>query len=255
MRWRIAVQVLAQLLLLDRERGDMLSPVTWLTLRPIAEHQPSRPRLTEDLFEKYGLTGIAADVARVLPNGEKNSIRKTYKGHIKKLGVNGRWDSHEADPYAPDGFVAMINCPEDIWQMQFVQNKEIEKGFAPEVRSRLMDAVSLGKGIVPRSVWDSSVLGDMAPGAAGKIKATAPNTPVPSSAPPSAGFAAQARPKPLQQLGAQGVTRPQRNMKKRSYGDNSFEGYGDGYADDDGGYSTGDGDSAAKRRKKVLSNG
>jgi hypothetical protein len=45
-------------------------------------------------------------------------------------------------------------------------------------------------------------------------------------------------------------------VKKRSYGDSSFEGYGEGYPDDgDTGYSTGEGDMSGpglKRRKKVL---
>ena len=50
--------------------------------------------------------------------------------------------------------------------------------------------------------------------------------------------------------------RPQRSIKKRSYGDSSFEGYGEGFPDDDAngdaGYSTAEGEGPGKRRKKVL---
>jgi hypothetical protein len=188
-----------------------------------------------------------------LPNGEKNAIRKTYKGHIKRLGVNGRWDSVETDPMANDGFLAMVGCPEEIWQIQFVQNKELGKGFRPETQDNLMRAVSMAKGVVPKSVWDSAVLGELGPGGAGKFKSTAPNTPVPTSTPAAAVPAAQARAKLPQQLGVQGPVRPQRSTKKRSYGDNSYQGYGEGFPDDDdGGYSTGDGGSDSKRRRKVL---
>lgn len=191
-----------------------------------------------------------------MPNGEKNAIRKTYKGHIKRLGVNGRWDSVETDPMANDGFLAMVGCPEEIWQMQFVQNKELRNGFRTETRDNLMKAVSMAKGVVPKSVWDSSVLGELGPAGAGKYKSTAPNTPVPTSTPAAAVPAVQARAKPPQQLGVQGAVRPQRNTKKRSYGDNSYQGYGEGFPDDDDGgdgYSTGEGDPGSKRRRKVLS--
>lgn len=215
-------------------------------------HPPPRPRLTEDLFEKYGLTGIAADVARVLPNGEKNAIRKTYKGHIKRLGVQGRWDSVETDPMAPDGFLAMLNCPEQLFQDQFVRGHELANGLRPETRANLPKAMSMARGVVPKTLWDSSVLGDLGPAGAGKHRMTAPSTPNPVGT-PAAIPVAQARGKLPTQQGAQAVARPQRNLKKRSYGDNSFEGYGEGFPDDDAGgdaYATGDGDPGAKRRKK-----
>jgi hypothetical protein len=213
--------------------------------------------LSEDLFEMFGLTGIAADVARVLPNGEKNAIRKTYKGHIKKLGVNGHFDSVKSDPNAADGLLAMMKCPEEEWMIHHVKGKEIEDGFSAETRARLGKAMAMAKGAVPKNIWDSSVLGELGPGFAkaekqtSSAKATAPNTPNPSVP------GAVARTKP-QSASAQEASRPRRNIKKRGYGDSSFEGYGEGFPDDDlgleTGYSTGEGESAAgpKRRKKVL---
>ncbi|KAK3945068.1 mediator of RNA polymerase II transcription subunit 19 [Diplogelasinospora grovesii] len=221
-------------------------------------HPAPRPQVSEDLFERYGLTALAAEVARVLPNGEKNAIRKTYKGHIKKLGVNGHFDSVKQDPHRQDGFLSIMRCPDDEWNVHFVRGKEIENGFAPETRARLVKATTMAKGVVPKSMWDSSVLGEVGPGKGEKqttsARPTAPNT-------PSASIIGLPRPtKPLPQsaaVGAQDANRPKRNVKKRGYGDSSFEGYGDGYPDDDlggdTGYSTGEGDmvNAQKRRKKV----
>jgi hypothetical protein len=70
-----------------------------------------------------------------------------------------------------------------------------------------------------------------------------------------------ATPRPVESPSAD-PARPKRAGKKRRYDERSFEGYGEGYVDDDvdmaaGGYSTGDGEdgrrSGKKRRKKVGS--
>ncbi|KAK4110676.1 Rox3-domain-containing protein [Canariomyces notabilis] len=217
-----------------------------------------RPNVSEDLFEMYGLTGIAAEVARVLPNGEKNAIRKTYKGHIKKLGVQGHFDSVKQDAMRQDGLLGLMKCPEDVWDAQFLRGKDLRQGFQNEVKQKLLRATTMGKGFVAKTLWDSSVLGDLAPGRGDKqtssARPTAPSTPL-----ASAGFQPMQRAKVGTPI-AQDAARAKRNIKKRSYGDSSFEGYGEGFPDDDlgaeTGYSTGEGEmvSGQKRRKKVLIN-
>jgi hypothetical protein len=202
------------------------------------------------------LTGLATEVARVLPNGEKNALRKTYKGHIKKLGVQGHWDEAKQDPFREFGFIHLIKLPQDVWDSTQVRGQDIKDGFTNEARQKLLRALTMGKGIVPKNVWDSSVLGDLGPGKGEKqpvsARPTAPNTPLPSS-----GLSSVPRPKVGTPLGQD---RSKRNIKKRSYGDSSFDGYGDGFPDDEAGaetgYSTGEGDmvSGQKRRKKVLIN-
>ncbi|KAI1121941.1 Rox3-domain-containing protein [Nemania abortiva] len=215
-------------------------------------HSISSPRLSEDLFEKFGLTGIAAEVARTKPNGEKNALRKTYKGQIKMLGLSGHFDNiTKKDPSA---FMEMLMVPEEDWQNRFVSGKEIERGFSSACQSNLTKAMTVARGQIPKSLWDSSVLGDLAPGHASKKassdqvpRATAPSTPA-----LSATGTAQ---KPTKTLAPQ-LDRARRLGKKRSYQDSSFEGYGEGYDDDTGGYSTADGDDRAsklKRRKQVHS--
>lgn len=218
-------------------------------------HPQPRPQVSEDLFETYGLTQLAAEVARVLPNGEKNALRKTYKGHIKKLGVQGHFDSVKQDPQRPDSLLNLMRLPEDVWDAHFVRGRDINHGFTSEMQSKLLRATTMSKGIVPKNFWDSSVLGELGPGKSDKqtssARPTAPNTPL-------AIAGALPRVKVGTPVPAQEAARAKRSIKKRSYGDSSFEGYGDGYPDDDmggeTGYSTGgDGDmmSGQKRRKKT----
>ncbi|KAI3339872.1 Rox3-domain-containing protein [Ustulina deusta] len=214
-------------------------------------HSISSPRMSEDLFEKFGLTGIAAEVARTKPNGEKNALRKTYKGQIKTLGLSGHFDVVKKEPSA---FLELLMVAEEDWQNRVVSGKDIEKGFTPAHQANLTKATTVAKGQIPKALWDNSVLGDLAPAHASKKtssdqvpRATAPNTPALS--------ATGATQKPNKSLAPQ-LDRARRFGKKRSYQDSSFEGYGEGYDDDTGGYSTGDGDdrsSKLKRRKQVHS--
>lgn len=202
----------------------------------------------------FGLTGLAAEVARVLPNGEKNAIRKTYKGHIKKLGVQGVWDSVKSDAKAPDNLLNLIHVPDVEWGVHFVQGKDIRDGYSAETRSKMVRAATMAKGVLPKTLWDNSVLGDIAPGRSDRrppsARPTAPNTPLVT------GTAVPRAKAPLTPA-AQDANRPKRNNKKRGYGESTYEGY-EGY--DEGaetGYSTGEGDSASsqKRMKKVPISG
>lgn len=239
----------------------------------------------------FGLTDIAATVARTLPNGEKNAIRKTYKGHIKKLGVNGHFDVVKKEPGEEDSFAQILAMPEQEWGVHFVKGKEVEDGLSPAVQSNLVRAMTMAKGSIPKQVWDSAVLGELAPAnvvAAGQkppsAKPTAPSTPAGISA-GSAVVLTPGNPAPARGVlsknsvataatnaaaigasqqaqaaaAAREAERPKRNIKKRTYGDTSFEGYGEGFMDDDldggldaDGYDTGEGlDDRQKRRKKV----
>ncbi|KDN63099.1 putative Rox3 mediator complex subunit [Colletotrichum sublineola] len=222
-------------------------------------HHERLPRITEDLFEMFNLTGIAAEVAREKPNGEKNALRKTYKGQIKKLGILGRFDSVAQDWDAPresdgdkkrevyHGFRELLEIPDaEFWG---TRQDPITNGLSSTVKFNLSKATAMAKGPIPVKDWDSAVLGDIPPGGMDALKqglagkATAPGTPSATT------------PNPFmrkQQQGPPGAVRPQRT-KKRGYGENTYEGYGEGFPDD--GYSTGDGDDRGgqKRRKKVGS--
>ena len=201
----------------------------------------------------YELTGLAAEVARVLPNGEKNAIRKTYKGHIKKLGVQGQFNSITEEWQRPDSLLNLAKYPIDEWNVKFVQGKDIKDGLGLDTQGRLLKAATMVKGLVPKTQWDNQVLGELGPGKGDKqpssARPTAPNTPL-------AAAVNLPRPKPTSTI-AQEAARPKRSIKKRSYGDSSFEGYGDDDGGLETGYSTGEGEmgSSQKRRKKVLADG
>lgn len=203
--------------------------------------------MTDDLFVRYGLTPLAAEVAREKPNGEKNALRKTYKGHMKRLGVAGHFDVVKKPEDAPSDFMSLLSVPELEWDVHQVKGQEIGDGLSDATLSSLGRAMTMAKGPVPRNVWDTSVLGDLAPsnGEASKPssgKLTTPGTPM--AATPGV------PPRKSNLQSANDPTRPKRNVKKRGYGDSSFEGYADSFADEDAGYSTGEGEGG-KRRKKV----
>jgi len=223
--------------------------------------------ISNDLFEMFDLTGLATKMAREKANGEKNALRKSFKSQVKDLNIDGAYDTKrdEVEEHDPESFTQMLAPPEDYWYATEVKGKEVSDGLQEGVKSLLPKAMTMAKGKLRKEHWDSYMLGALdtpsaqlgdSSGQPGSAKATEPNTPAAST--PSAS-AMMARAKASSQTLAQGQdpSRPRRNIKKRSYGDSSFEGYGEGFPDDDGGldtgYSTGEGDerSGQKRRKKV----
>ena len=218
----------------------------------------------------FNLSGIAAEVARTLPNGEKNAMRKTYKGYMKKLGVSGHFEPIKREPGDESDFMALLAEPEDSWQARQVKAKDVRHGLMDDVTASLRAALTMNKGPLPKAVWDNSVLGSDVPsfgsGVMGMgrgmsaVRGTAPNTPLH----PVALARSKAQSQSQQAVGSPGAAtgvggaatdssaRPRRMNKKRSYNDNSFEGYNETFDDD--GYSTG-GDNngegpSHKRRKK-----
>lgn len=196
----------------------------------------------------YGVSSVAAKVARVLPNGEKNGLRKSYKGKIKELHISGKFDVTLKEENPMTGLLAMTRMPDHEWNVNMVMGKEISRGLPQNTKSQLSAAFSMNKGIIPKKMWDSSVLGDLdsrdkkaAPaahklGSAGMVRTSSS----------SSGMARVGK--------QQDLARPKRAIKKRGYDESSFEGYGEGFMDDDldTGYSD-DGEGGGKRRKKVGS--
>ncbi|RFU28301.1 hypothetical protein B7463_g8038, partial [Scytalidium lignicola] len=210
-------------------------------------HEVVRPHPSQDLFQLYDLGPIAASVARMFPNGQKNVIRKTYKGYMKNLGLSGQFDAAKKDLEDPDTLFAMTIAPDEEWEVHNRRGREIEKGMTELTSNSLGRAMTMARGVVPKELWNSSVLGELATqDHLGVAKQSAAKTPSSSSI-PAVRESLNARPE---------APRPKRNVKKRTYGDSSFEGYGEGFVDDDiqEGYSTGDGDERGpgnKKRKKT----
>jgi hypothetical protein len=151
---------------------------------------------------------------------------------------------------APDTLLAMMLAPKEEWDAQYTKGKEVGKGLPENVMASMGKAFTMSSGIIPKTSWNTAVLGELiaAPTQIESAKAMQNGNKTPNPQNPSVVRTAKSD-----------LPRPKRNVKKRTYGDSSFEGYGEGYVDDDAqetGYSTGDGDDRSgsrKRPKKVGS--
>lgn len=213
-------------------------------------HNATGPDLKLDLVSWYGLGPVAKSVARVDPTtGEKiNRLRKSYEGKLKGLGLAGRNKPVKNDPNVSGGLRHLTMWPEEEWQNQKVFGKEIKVADIDSGLHKLqMNAMKMEPGPVPNNDYWEDVLGHEKPsknvGApdTGKRVAATPNAA--RSASQSNGTPVPAEPERI---------RPSRG-RKRTYDDNSFVGYGEGYIDDDDDvafYSNAEG-TGKKKRKKV----
>jgi len=202
----------------------------------------ARPDLRQDMFTLYKLEDIAKSIARTNPDGSKGvKLRKTYKNHIKDHGLSGSFDSVKREMDAPDTLFAMMIAPEEEWNMQYRRGREVEKGLSP-VLPNITKALTMARGAIPKGSWNSSVLGELLapPAEPAKHLHSGNRTPHPQNS-------AVSRTAKLE------VQRPKRSGKKRTYNERDFEGYGEGYVDDDSheaGYSTGEGEGLSRKRPK-----
>jgi hypothetical protein len=220
--------------------------------------QRSRPSPSQHLLALYGLSPLHATVARTDPTtGEKiNKLRKSYEGKIKDFALAGRNKPVKIDfPEGGKGRLRsmMEDIPEGQWQAENAA-KRIE--ITPEFQSTLAKAMEMRPGTTRNNEMWEDILGHE------KVRPVAtPEVPAKKNLPPTA---PPQRPNGAVRQPPSNVTdviRPRRANKKRSYADNSFEGYGDGYVDDDGdldagAYSNsedGGGGPGRKKRKKVDS--
>jgi hypothetical protein len=164
---------------------------------------------------------------------------------MKKAGLSGAFNPVKKEKGLPATLLSMVETPEEEWNAQNVRGKEIEKGLAETAKGNMGKAFTMARGDIPKSVWDNSVLGDLIKPDPPKVVPNGAKTPMPQNA-------------SVVRAQKTDIHRPKRNVKKRTYGDSSFEGYGEGFVDDDAqetGYSTGEGDDRAgsrKRPKKVC---
>lgn len=202
------------------------------------------------MFALYGLEDIARSVARTNPDGSKGTkIYKSYKSKIKNAGLSGTFNSVKKELGAPDTLFAMMMKPAEEWDAENIGANDITKGLSEATLSNIGKAFTMARGAIPKSLWDCSVLGEVA------------STKVPVE--PVKQAQNGVKPVMVQNPGVPralkgDLHRPKRNVKKRTYGDSSFEGYGEGFVDDEAqetGYSTTEGDDRAgsrKRPKKVC---
>lgn len=223
-----------------------------LNTRKFVAIAPSRPHPSQNLLELYDLSEIQRRVARLDPAGNKIKLRKSYASKVKNLGLEG---VNKASPNQGElqGLVDPLWSSEvapgvSMWDNRWQELKLGDSTHETDLLSKLDSALQFQPGRLPKlehETWKKTLGLDETSIAAKNAAAskaakpvvanahlakTAPGTAMRSSAPSS----------------PRNGIRLERSGKKRSYGDSSFEGYGEGFEDD--GYSTGGIDDTGRRR-------
>ncbi|KIW27160.1 uncharacterized protein PV07_06926 [Cladophialophora immunda] len=205
-----------------------------------------KPNPQQHLLALYGLGPLLHSVARTDPRtGEKiNKLRKSYEGQIKGFALAGRnkpvKGERNVEEDEPGPLRRMAGSspwglqPDEQWNAEHTKEPpQVTIDFTAELKM----AMQMQPGTVRNNAHWEDVLGF--------------DKPKPNVAPEQ-----QPTPRPM----ANGVVRPpqqpsaeakrQTRGKKRSYGDDSFVGYGEGYSDPE----DGDGDEygSQRKRKKVT---
>lgn len=125
--------------------------------------------------------------------------------------------------------------------------ENVKDGLPESIKYLMGKAFKMSRGTIPRSSWNNSILGDLVP----QTTPADPTRPTPTTVKlnqQNTGNLKATKP---------GGVRPKRSVKKRTYGDSSFEGYGEGYIDDEvqeADYNSIDGDNISRKRPKKVCN-
>lgn len=158
-----------------------------------------------------------------------NKLRKSYEGQIKNFALAGR--NKAVKDEIPEGQWSSLNMmmlePEESWYASKVMGKKIE--VTPELEARLQKAMFLQPGRTKDHEHWEDLLGHEKP------RSVQVQDPAGKRAVPGAIQRPQVNGNGGRTLShaAGEAIRPRRTGKKRSYADNSFEGYGDGFVDDE----------------------
>ncbi|RMZ90547.1 hypothetical protein DV736_g2224, partial [Chaetothyriales sp. CBS 134916] len=237
---------------LDELQKDMGEP--FLLCR--SKLKPSRPDPSRHLLGIYGLSPLLGDVIRMDPiTGEKiNKLRKSYEGQIKLFGLAGKnkpdpcvrkkEPAEEAEPGPLRKAIGSswrgLQSDQD-WR---AEHPSSEIATDDDLRRRMRKALAIQPGTVRNPAeWDEYLGHDKTrPGLGHPPVAVAPWK-VPN------GVIQQSRPR-------QPVDKRTTRGKKRSYDDDSFVGYGDGYSDvEDAGARDDDDDGASRKKRRKPSFG
>ena len=212
---------------------------------------PPPPPLTRNLLSLYGLESLQSSVARTDPHtGDKiNKMRKSYEGQLKTLGLAGRNKSVKHEEGKGMGLLDLTRWPEEEWQNQKVYGKDVHKGLRAGTLAKLDMTMQMQPGQLPNNNEWEDLLGHE------KVKPVEQNA---KTLKPSLSTTIKTNGHLNGTTANAEAIRPKRTGRKRRYDEHSFEGYGEGFVDDelDMGYSSGDTQfsrrsSSNKKRKKV----
>ena len=223
----------------------------------VNRQSPKLP-LTKDLLWHFGLQPLVATVARTDPvTGEKiNKLRKSYENHLKIFGLAGRNKGVKGEH--PNRLLQLAQWPDEEYYNQHVLGKDLMQGLPAATLQKLDKAMQMQPGAVPDNHKWEDLLGHEKSKPQGVVidKTTKASGTI---AQPNGGttiFRGNAV-----RAAETEDSRPVRAGKRRRYNDNSFEGYAEGFEDDDADVPIGDGYSSEehsrkggsfKRRKKVA---
>lgn len=198
------------------------------------------PHPSQNLISLYGLDPITASVRRVDPaTGEKiNKLRKSYEGKIKELQIAGR-NKPATLPKDRNRFTEILEYPEDHWENMFISGKELSKGLDME---KVRAACRISAGPLPNKEQEQwkQLLNIDEPPIKPPVKVSRPQTPATQAV--QGGGVGASNP---------AIPRPARITAKRSYTDASYEGYAEGYGDEDD--MTDDSKSGLARKRRRIS--
>ena len=195
--------------------------------------------------------------------GEKiNKMRKSYEGKVKGFGLAGRNRAVKHDHSKSMGLLQMTQWPDEEWHNQKAYGRDVWNGLSEATMRKLGSAMQMQPGLVPNTNehdWED-LLGNE------KVKPlpTVDEKPKKKARTESAAKAngqSNGVITATEKAAANEANRPTRTGKKRRYDEHSFEGYGEGFVDDEGdtlaelgGDSSGEGSrkgSSSKKRRKV----
>ena len=187
------------------------------------------------------LDRVAASVARFdATSGEKiNRMRKSYDNHLKQLGLAGKNKStKDGDLGNAVGSRKMMSLsemggwPEEEWWNQKISGRDVHHGISEAVKSKLENAFHLNPGLVPDATMWEDILGIDRPTTSNPILRRDPKL-AGQGVSKSASANTKANLESHHPGADQHPIRARRNTKKRRYDDGSFEGYGEGFLDDE----------------------
>lgn len=187
-------------------------------------------------------------------------MRKSYEGKVKNFQLAGRNRAVKHEPGKLAGLSELMSWPEEEWQAQKVYSKNVQNGLSSETLENLKSAMEMQPGPVPNSSEWEDLLGHEKTKPLGTFIEQNPkkSTVVEASTTKTNGLSNGVRADNSKATSE--IPRPKRSGKKRRYDEHSFEGYGEGFVDDEGdvliggGYSSGEGSrksSTSKKRRKV----
>ncbi|KAL8763399.1 MAG: hypothetical protein Q9184_000787 [Pyrenodesmia sp. 2 TL-2023] len=229
-------------------------------------HKPAKtPLFQQDLLTLFGLKPLADTVARTDPNtGEKiNKMRKSYEGKVKAFGLAGRNRMVKHDHEKSMGLLQMTQWPAEEWHNQKVHGRDVRNGMSEDTMKKLELAMRMQPGPVPNTAendWED-LLGNERAKPLPTIDERSKKVNRPDNGVKVNGQVNRIRPA-TERTPITEANRPKRTGKKRRYDDHSFEGYGEGFLDDENEVIGDPGDEssengsrrggATKKRRKVC---